>query len=66
MMGTKEDLLRRKKIRTDDQCRRDKVQECLDIIYKRGYAVDTAAIEDLLRKHSWVPTAVSLPLLSDE
>ena len=60
-MGTKEDLLRRKKIRTDNQNRRDKVQNSLDLIYKRGRAVDTAAIEDLLREHSWVPTAVSSP-----
>ena len=33
MMGTKEDLLKRKKIRTNNQNCRDKVQESLDLIY---------------------------------
>ena len=63
MMGTKKDLLQRKKIRTDNQNRRDKVRESLDLIYNRGRAVDTAAIEDLLCEHSWVPTAVSFSII---
>lgn len=61
MMGTKGDLLKRKKIRIDNQDHRDKIQESLDLIYNQGRAVDTQAIKNLLREHSWVPTAVSLP-----
>jgi hypothetical protein len=59
MMGTKEDLSRRKKLRTDDSHRRDKVKRSLKIIYKEGLSVDTTRIEDLLKEQSWVPVSVS-------
>ena len=58
-MGLKEDLPRRKKLRTDDLDRRNKIEESLKIIYNKGLAVDSMAVENLLREQSWVPTAVS-------
>ena len=58
-MGLKEDITRRKKSRMDDQDRRNKIEKSLDIIYNKGLAVDSAAVENLLREQSWVPTAVS-------
>jgi hypothetical protein len=59
MMGTKEDLARRKKLRTDDSHRRAKVKQSLDIIYNKGLHVDADKVEDLLQKESWVPNSVS-------
>ena len=58
MMGTKEDLSRRKKLCTDDSHHCDKVEQSLKIIYKEGLSVDTNRIEDLLKEHSWVPVSV--------
>jgi hypothetical protein len=59
MMGTKEDLRRRKKLRTDDSRRRDKVEQSLKIVYEEGLSVDTNRIEDLLKEQSWVPVSAS-------
>jgi hypothetical protein len=58
MVGTKEDLPRRKKLRTDDSHRRDKVEQSLKIIYEEGLSVDTNRIEDILKDQSWVPVSV--------
>lgn len=59
MMGTKQDLARRMKLRTDDSYRRAKVDQSIKLIYEDGLRVDTQRIEDLLREESWVPAPVS-------
>jgi hypothetical protein len=58
MMGTKDDMSKRNKLRTDNSDRRDRVRESLDIIHN-GYAVNTADVENLLHEQSWVATSVS-------
>ena len=58
MMGTKEDLSRRMKLRTDDSHRRAKVEKSLKIIYEEGLRVDTDKVEKLLQPESWVPVHV--------
>jgi hypothetical protein len=58
MMGTKDDMSKRNKLRTDNSDRRNRVQESLDIIYN-GYAVNTPNVENLLQEESWVATSVS-------
>lgn len=42
--------------RVDDEARRWSVQMARDIIYNKGFAVDTNAVEALLRPQSLVPT----------
>ena len=58
MMGTKDDMSKRNKLRTDNSNRRNQVQKSLDIIYN-GYAVNTPNVENLLQDESWVATSVS-------
>jgi hypothetical protein len=45
--------------RVDDQARMWKVNTARDIIYNRNFAVDTTAVEKMLKPESLVPTAVS-------
>ena len=59
MMGTKEDLARRKKLHTNDSHHCAKVKQSLNIIYNKGLCVDADKVEDLLQKESWVPNSVS-------
>ncbi|TFK48374.1 hypothetical protein OE88DRAFT_1713963 [Heliocybe sulcata] len=42
--------------RVDDEERRQKVQTAIDLVYKRGFAVNSAAVERLLKPESYVPT----------
>lgn len=46
----------------DDTARRLKVQEARNIIYNKGYVVNSSKVDDLLKAESYVPTEVS-PLL---
>lgn len=45
--------------RNDDESTRRKIELACDIIYKRNLAVDTRAIEELLKDKSLTPTLVS-------
>ena len=44
--------------RTDDDQRREKIKAARDLIYKKGYAVTSKHVEDLLKSESLVPTEV--------
>jgi hypothetical protein len=46
--------------RFDDESRKRKVGMARDIIYKKNYAVDNDAIDELLADQSLVPTLVGL------
>jgi len=46
--------------RVDDKIRRVKVETARDIIYHKRFAVDSPAVEVLLKEQSLVPTSVSL------
>jgi hypothetical protein len=46
--------------RVDDEGRKRKVEIARDIIYRQNYAVDSRAVEALLKEQSLVPTFVSL------
>ena len=61
-LGMKSDRAQRaKRLRTDDEVRRNKVKRSLSLIYEHGYTVDSTAVENLLQEHSWVPTNVHSP-----
>src|SRR5215472_3340393 len=60
-MGKKSDMKKREKsLRVDDDNRRRKIHLAREIIYNKNYAVDSEAVEKLLREQSLVPTIVSL------
>jgi hypothetical protein len=46
--------------RVDDASRQGKVYAARRLIYKKQYRINGAAIEDLLKEQSLVPTAVCL------
>lgn len=50
--------------RVDDDANRRKVETARDIIYKKNYAVDSAAVEAILKGESLVPSSVSGAMLS--
>jgi hypothetical protein len=59
-MGMVRDMKERKTLaRVDDEARRWNVKTARDIIYSKNYAVDTPAVEEILRPQSLVPTVVS-------
>jgi hypothetical protein len=59
-MGTKRDMKRRKTLaRIDDDRRRRNVATARSIIYEKHYAVDSQAVENILKEQSLVPTTVS-------
>ena len=45
--------------RADDDARRRKVSTARAAIYDKGYAVNSEAVENLLKEESLVPTTVS-------
>jgi len=47
-------------IRVDDESRRCKVDTAREIIYDKRYAVNSGAVENLLKGESLVPTLVSI------
>jgi hypothetical protein len=50
---------REKLARVDDESTRWKVESAHNIIYKKNFAVDTSAVETLLKDESLTPTLVS-------
>jgi hypothetical protein len=62
-MGMPLDMKQRETLaRVDDEARRRKVGIARDIIYKKNYAVDSDAVEAILKEESLVPNKVSLQL----
>jgi hypothetical protein len=58
-MGMRRDMTQRETlIRVDDLSRRNRVASAREIIYEKKYAVDSTAVENILRVDSLVPTAV--------
>jgi len=58
-MGMRQDMTQRETlIRVDDLSRRNRVASAREIIYEKKYAVDSTAVENILRVDSLVPTAV--------
>jgi hypothetical protein len=56
-----QDMTRRISLaRTDDLGRRGKVSTARKLIYEKNYAVDSAAVERLLKPQSLVPASVSI------
>jgi hypothetical protein len=51
--------LRTSRARVDDADRKRRVTTARHIIYQKNYAVNSEAVENLLKKESWVPTSVS-------
>jgi hypothetical protein len=59
-MGMTRDMKERKTLaRVDDETRRWDIKMARDIIYNKNFAVDTPAVEEMLRPQSLVPTIVS-------
>jgi len=59
-LGMVLDMKQREKLaRVDDASTRYKIQSAHNIIYKKNFAVDTNAVEALLKGESLVPTLVS-------
>jgi len=59
-LGMVRDMKQRKTLaRVDDEARRWKVDTAREIIYKKNYAVDSAAVKALLMDQSLAPTSVS-------
>jgi hypothetical protein len=53
------DMLQRQTLaRTDDESTRRLIERAREIIYKKNYAVDTDAVEAILKEQSLVPTLV--------
>jgi hypothetical protein len=46
--------------RVDDTGRRNRVAAARETVYEKNYAVNSAAVENLLQEDSLVPTAVCL------
>jgi len=63
-MGKHRDMAQRETLaRVDDLSRRNRVASAREVIYEKNYAVDSKAMEDLLKVDSLVPTAVCDVLL---
>ena len=60
-LGMPQDMKQRETLaRVDDEIRRGKVESARNIIYNKRFAVDSPAVEILLKEQSLVPTSVSL------
>jgi hypothetical protein len=59
-MGTVRDMQQRQThARVDDNYMRNRIEMARKIIYEQNFAVDTRAVEELLKPFSLVPTLVS-------
>jgi hypothetical protein len=60
LIGTKRDAKQREALaRVDNASRQIKVSNARQLIYESNFAVDSAAVERLLKPESLVPTEVS-------
>ena len=53
-------------VHDDDENRRCKVNRAREIIYEKGYAVNSWAVEGILKEQSLVPTLVSTKMNPDD
>ena len=62
-LGMVRDMTQRRTLaRVDDNHRRGKVLAARRVIYEKNYQVNSAAVEAILQKESWVPTVVWISL----
>lgn len=59
-MGMPQDRRQRDILARDDDRRRIIVGTARELIYDKNFAVGSAAVERMLKPHSWVPTSVRL------
>jgi hypothetical protein len=59
-MGMPQDRRQREILARDDDRRRIIVGTARELIYDKNFAVGSAAVERMLKPHSWVPTSVRL------
>ncbi|KLO18138.1 hypothetical protein SCHPADRAFT_820248 [Schizopora paradoxa] len=64
-LGTKADMKVRGSPRTDDDVRRGKIETCRSFIYEKGYAVNSQAVENILKDQSLTPTRNAFSKLSE-
>lgn len=58
-LGTELDIdWRTQQVQTDDAAHQLKVKEARNIIYNKGYVVNSSKIDELLKAESYVPTEV--------
>lgn len=58
-LGTESDVKwRTESTRKDDAPRREKVEAARELIYNRGYVVNSSRVDELLKAESYVPTEV--------
>ena len=58
-MGMRRDMMQRRTLaRADNLDRRQRIAAARTSIYENNYAVDSAAVKNLLQRDSLVPTAV--------
>jgi hypothetical protein len=63
-IGTRRDMSNRVSLaRVDDHDRRRKISTVRGLIYESDYAVDSAAVNNILKSQSLVPTAVCLAFI---
>jgi hypothetical protein len=61
LLGTRRDRSARISLtRVDDNQRRSKISSARNLIYGKNYAVDSSAIQGLLKENSLVPTVVGI------
>jgi hypothetical protein len=58
-LGTAVDKQRRAKLRKGDERYRAKIETAREIIYKKGYAVNSKAVDRVIGSESFTPTRVS-------
>jgi hypothetical protein len=50
--------------RIDDHIKRFTIANARKLIYEKNYAVDSSVLDKILKDQSWVPTSVSVCLMS--
>lgn len=61
-LGTSDDRQQRTTLARSDTSRSQLVATARDIIYTNNLGVDSAAVESILKSHSWVPNNVGMPI----
>lgn len=65
-MGKLQDRQQRRTLARDDERRRILVGTARKLIYEQNLAVSSAAVERILKPHSWVPTSVRPELFQQQ
>ena len=65
-LGMLRDMKQRETLaRVDNESSRCKMETVRDIIHKKNYAIDSVAVETMLKEESLVPAMVSLKVIED-